>query len=81
MVHKLKDYPLHYETMPSDDLIKKIARTSRSLKLSIQQGTWYARIRMNRAGERVEVAGIAQSPREALALLDKRMRERGLYER
>lgn len=80
MVHELEDYPLFYEKLPSDDLIQKITRVTRSLKISIQNGLWYARIRINRKGERVEVAGIASNPREALVKLDKRMIERGIYD-
>lgn len=80
MVRKLEDYPLFYEKLPSDDLIQKITRVTRLLKISIQNGLWYARIRINRKGERVEVAGIAYSPRQALANLDKRMIERGIYD-
>jgi len=80
MVHELKDYPLYYEKLPSDDLIHKITRVTRSLKISIQNGVWYARVRINRKGERVEVAGIASNPREALVKLDKRMIERGIYD-
>lgn len=79
-MHKLKDYPLYYESTPTDDLLKKLRGRTQSAKLKAVRTGWVAQVRPTVDGERVELSEIATSPQEALRLLDKRMIEMGLYD-
>ena len=76
---KLEDYPLAYEDMPSDTLIRKITDRTRTLKLKAVKEGWIAQIRVYSGGKREEVSAIANSPKEALSKLDKSMSDKGIY--
>lgn len=78
-MYKLKEYPLSYEDMPSDSLIKKITDRTRTFKLKSLREGWVAQIRVYHDGNREEVSVVGNSPKEAVTKLDKRMIERGIY--
>lgn len=78
-MYKLEDYPLAYESIPTDNLMKKITERTRTLKLKALNTGWVAQIRINRNGQREEVSAIASNPREALEKLDSQMEREGIY--
>lgn len=79
-MHKLKDYPLYYETTPTDDLDKKIKSRFSSFKVKLVKKGWIAQIRTNLRGVRTEITEIASDPNKAVELLDKRIERMGLYD-
>lgn len=79
---ELEKFKLHYEALPTDDLLKKLQKRSQSAKLKAIKGGWVAQIKIRLdKNNREEISKIANSPQEALVELDKELEMRGLYDR
>lgn len=78
-MYKLQDFPLAYESLPTDDLLAKISRRTRSAKLKATNKAWIAQVKINIGHQRLEISEVANTPQEALVKLDHEIEKRGLY--
>lgn len=80
----LSKFKLHYEYLESEEAERRINERTKSLKLKKIKDGWLAQVRLNRKIQgrlkRVEYAQIAPTHQEAVAKLDKQLKEVGAYD-